>query len=191
MKKTFFAALVASLFATQAMASLQTYNVDPAHTHSRISYDHTGMSTQVLSFKQTSGTVRFNPERRDARLDIHIAMDSADTGFEPFNEHVQGEGFLDAAQFPTATFRSTVVHFDGDTPVSVDGNLTIKGVSKPVTLDISSFFHGPHPVLQEDAIGANATAVIKRSDFNPSRFAPAGDDEVRLNIALEAIIDKS
>jgi len=110
-----------------------------------------------------------------------------DTGSEAFDKHIQGADFLDTANHPTATFKSTKVTFDGDRPVSVEGNLTIKGISKPVTLTVTSFLAKPHPILKKDALGANATTVIKRSEFNAGKFAPNVGDEVTLEIAIEAI----
>lgn len=110
-----------------------------------------------------------------------------DTGTALFNEHIQGEDFFDTAKYPTITFKSTGVKFDGDKPVSIDGNLTVKGVTKPVTLTVTSFQAMPHPILKKDAIGANAVAKIKRSEFNAGKYAPYVSDDVTLTIALEAI----
>lgn len=187
MKKILVAAAFASLFAGQAMAAPQTYELDPAHTFPRFSYDHMGMSKQILRFNKTTGTVVLDKEAKEARVDIAIDMKSIDTGFDTFDEHIQGADFLDTAQYPTATFKSTKVVFEGDKPASIEGDLTIKGISKPVTLTVTSFFNGPHPMMEKDAIGANATAVIKRSEFNAGKFAPGVGDEVTLDIALEAM----
>jgi polyisoprenoid-binding protein YceI len=187
MKKALIAATFFAVFAGQAIAAPQTYSVDSSHTFPRFSYDHMGLSKQVLSFKKTTGTVVLDKEAKDANVDIVIDMTSVNTGFDPFNGHIQGADFLDTAQFPTATFKSTKVVFDGDKPVSVEGDLTIKGVTKPITLKINSFFNGQHPMLKKDAIGANATGVISRTAFNAGRFAPGVGDEVTLDIALEAV----
>ncbi|NYT25838.1 polyisoprenoid-binding protein [Alcaligenaceae bacterium] len=189
MKKTLIAAAFATFFAGQALAAPQTYVLDPAHTFPRFSYDHMGLSKQILRFNKTTGTVVFDKEAKQAQVDVTIDMKSVDTGFEPFNGHIQGGDFLDTAQFPTATFKSTKVVFDGDKPVSIEGDLTIKGITKPVTLTVTSFFSGAHPMMKKDAIGANATAVIKRSEFNAGKFAPGVSDEVTLDIALEALVE--
>lgn len=188
MKKTLIAAAFATFFAGQALAAPQTYAVDSSHTFPRFSYNHMGMSKQILSFKKTTGTVVLDKDAKDAKVDITIDMTSVNTGFDTFDDHIQGEDFLDTAKFPTATFKSTKVVFDGDTPASVEGDLTIKGITKPVTLTITSFFNGPHPMMKKDAIGANATAVISRTEFNAGKYAPGVGDEVTLDIALEAIV---
>ncbi len=187
MKKTLIAAAFAAFFAGQALAAPQTYSVDPAHTFPRFSYDHMGMSKQILRFDKTSGTVVLDKAARQAEVDVTIDMTSVSTGFEMFNGHIQGEDFLDTTQFPTATFKSTQVVFDGDKPVSIAGDLTIKGITQPVTLTVTSFYNGSHPMMKKDSIGANATAVISRTAFNAGKFAPGVGDEVTLDIALEAV----
>ncbi len=178
-----------TLVAGQAMAAPQTYTLDPAHSFPRFSYDHMGMSKQILRFNKTTGTVVLDKEAKQANVDVTIDMKSIDTGFDLFDEHIQAADFLDTAKFPTATFKSTKVIFEGDKPASIEGDLTIKGITKPVILTVTSFFNGAHPMLEKDSIGANATAVIKRSEFNAGKFAPGVGDEVTLDIALEAITE--
>ena len=188
MKKTLIAAAFATFFAGQALAAPQTYNIDSTHTFPRFSYNHMGMSKQILRFNKTTGTVVLDKAAKKAEVDVTIDTTTVDTGTEVFNGHIKGADFLDTAQFPTATFKSTNVVFEGDKPVSIEGNLTIKGVTKPVTLKVTSFFNGEHPMLKKEAIGANAETVIKRSEFNAGKFAPAVSDEVVIDIALEAIV---
>jgi len=182
--------LAAALFAAlagSAIAAPVTYNVDGSHTYPRFSYSHFGFSTQLSSFKNTSGKVVFDAEAKTGSVDITIDMKSVNTGFDDFNGHIQGEDFLDTAKFPTATFKSTKVVFEGDKPKSIDGVLTIKGVSKPVTLTVTRFLAMPHPMMKKPAIGADAFTTIKRSEFNAGKFAPYVGDEVRIDIAIEAI----
>lgn len=188
MKKTLIAALFASAIAGPAFAAPQTYVVDSSHTFPRFSYNHMGLSKQILSFKKTTGTVVLDKDSNEAEVDITIDMTSINTGFELFDQHIQNEDFLDTARYPTATFKSTKVVFEGDKPVSIEGDLTIKDVTKPVTLTVTHFFSGPHPMLQKDAIGANASATIIRSEFNAGKYAPGVGDEVTLDIALEAVV---
>lgn len=189
MKKTLIAAAFATFFAGQALAAPQTYVIDSSHTFPRFSYNHMGMSKQILRFNKTTGTVVLDKAAKEAKVDVTIDTTTIDTGFEAFDGHIQGADFLDTAKFPTATFKSTKVVFEGDKPVSIDGDLTIKGITKPVTLTVTSFFNGPHPMLKKEAVGANATTVIKRSDFGAGKYAPAVGDEVTLDIALEAVVE--
>ena len=179
---TLLAALVGS-----SLAAPVTYEVDGTHTFPRFSYSHFGLSTQLSSFSRTSGKVVFDAQARSGNVDITIDMTSVNTGFADFNGHIQAEDFLDTARHPKATFKSTRVVFEGDKPRSIDGVLTIKGVSKPVTLNLTSFLAMPHPMLKKPALGANAHTTIKRSEFNAGKFAPYVGDEVRIDVAIEAI----
>lgn len=178
---------LAGLIATPVFAAPETYAVDPSHTYPRFEYNHFGYSNQVQRFNKTSGTIVLDRAAKTASVDITIDATSVDTGYALFDEHIQGEDFFDTARYPTITYKSTAVRFKGNKPVAIDGLLTIKGVSKPVTLTVTSFHAMPHPMLNKDAIGANAVARIKRSDFNAGKYAPHVSDEVTLNIAVEAV----
>ena len=186
-KQLSLAVALAAALVAPAMAAPQTYVVDSTHTFPRFSYSHFGYSTQLSSFKQTTGKVVFDAQAKTGSVDISIDTRSVNTGFDDFNGHIQGEDFLDTAKFPTATFKSTRVVFEGDAPKRIEGQLTIKGVTKPVTLSVTSFQAMPHPMLKKPALGANATTTIKRSEFNAGKFAPYVGDEVRIDIAIEAI----
>ena len=180
-------ALAAASLNTAAFAAPETYVADSSHTFSRFSYSHFGYSTQQSRFNKNSGKVVFDKAAKTGSVDITIDTKSVDTGNDTFNEHIQGEDFLDTAKYPTATFKSTKVIFEGDKPAKIEGNLTLKGVTKPVTLTVTSFQAMPHPMLKKDAIGANAFTVVKRSEFNAGKYAPYVGDEVRIDVAIEAI----
>src|SRR5208337_3253648 len=150
---------------------------DPNHTFVRFSYNHMGFSTQQSRFNTTTGTVVLDPVAKTAQIDIVIDTKSVDTGSELFNGHIQAADLLDTADFPTATFKSTAVKFDGDTPTSIDGILTVKGISKPVTLKVTSFKHALN-MQKKDQVGADATVMIKRSDYKMDKFVPMVGDDV-------------
>jgi len=181
------AALSVSTAATAAFAAPETYTIDGTHTFPNFSYSHFGLTTQISKFDKTTGTVTLDKAARAGAVDIVIDMTSVNTGYGTFDEHIQGEDFLDTAKYPTATFKSTKVTFDGDRPATIVGNLTIKGVTKPVTLKVSHFVTMPHPMLNKDTIGANASTVIKRTEFNAGMYAPHVGDEVTITVSLEAI----
>ena len=181
------ALVLAAAHAAPALAAPETFVVDGTHTFPRFAYSHFGFSTQLSRFDKTSGKIVFDRVAKTGAVDIVIDAKSVDTGYPTFNEHIQGEDFLDTAKYPTATFKSTAVRFEGDKPVAIDGNLTLKGVTRPVTLTVTSFQAMPHPMLKKDAIGANATTTVKRSDFNAGKYAPYVGDEVTITIAVEAI----
>lgn len=181
--------VLASAAAAPAHAAPTTYVIDGTHTFPRFSYQHFGYSTQLSRFNRTRGQVVFDPVARTGSVEIEIDMRSVDTGVDKFDEHIQAADFLDTARFPTATFRSTKVRFEGDRPVAIDGLLTIKGVAKPVTLTVTSFQAKQHPMLKKPAIGADAHTTIRRSEFGAGKYAPDVGDEVRIDVALEAVAE--
>jgi polyisoprenoid-binding protein YceI len=190
MKRLTRITLVAAALATLsgvASAAPETFVIDGGHTFPRFSYNHFGLSTQLSRFNKTTGKIVLDKEAKTGSVDVVIDTKSVDTGFTVFNGHIQGEDFLDTEKYPTATFKSTKVRFEGDKPVAVDGNLTIKGVTKPVTLTLTNFLLMPHPMMKKDAIGANATTKIRRTEFNAGKYAPNVGDEVTIDISVEAI----
>jgi len=176
-------------FSAAAFAAPESFSIEPTHTYPRFEYSHFGYSNQQQRFDKTSGKIVVDRAAKTGSVDVTIDAKSVNTGYALFNSHLQGADFFDTEKFPTITFKSTQVKFDGDKPVAVDGNLTIKGVTKPVTLTVTSFHTMPHPMLKKDAIGANAVAKVKRSEFNMGKNVPYVSDEVTLSIAVEAIKD--
>lgn len=187
LSRAFAVAILAGATATAAFAAPETYNADPNHTFANFSYSHMGLSSQISKFSKTTGTVTWDKAAKTGSVDITIDMKSVDTGSNLFNGHIQGADFLDTEKYPTATFKSTKVTFSGDEPAAIEGNLTIKGVTKPVTLTVTHFKNMAHPMLKKDAIGANATTQVKRTDFNAGKYAPLVGDDVTITISLEAI----
>jgi polyisoprenoid-binding protein YceI len=181
------AAIVLAASAASAFAAPETFNLDSTHSFPRFSYSHLGYSIQMSRFDKATGTVTLDKVAKTATVDIVIDTKSVSTGSTTFNEHIQGEDFLDTAKHPTATFKSTKVIFEGDKPAKIEGNLTLKGITKPVTLTVTAFHAMPHPMMKKDAIGANATTKVKRTDFNMGKNAPYVGDEVTIDIALEAV----
>jgi polyisoprenoid-binding protein YceI len=185
--KKIVALLIAAGVSLAAHAAPETYVIDPGHTAPRFEYSHFGYSNQVSRFDKTDGKIVIDKAAKTGSVDVTIDTKSVNTGFPLFNSHIQGADFLDTAKYPTITYKSSKVNFAGDKVVSVDGNLTIKGITKPVTLTVTSFQCMPHPMLKKDACGANAVAKILRSDFNAGKYAPHVGDEVTLTFAVEAI----
>lgn len=179
--------LIAAGISLSATAAPETFVIDNSHTFPRFEYSHFGFSNQVSRFDKTSGKIVLDRAAKTGSIDVTIDTASVNTGHTLFNSHIQGEDFLDTKKFPTITYKSSKFNFNGDTLASVDGNLTIKGVTKPVKLEVTSFKCMPHPMLKKDACGANAVARIKRSEFNAGKYAPNVGDEVTLTIPVEAI----
>jgi polyisoprenoid-binding protein YceI len=186
MKRITVLSLIAG-FSGAALAAPETYVIDGTHTLPRFSYSHFGYSNQMSRFDRTTGKIVLDRQAKTGSVEISVDTTSVDTGYPLFNEHIQGEDFLDTAKYPTMTFTSDKLKFKADKLVAVDGTLTLKGISKPVKLTVTSFQCMPHPMLKKDACGANATAVIKRTDFNMGKYAPYVSDEVTITIPVEAV----
>lgn len=179
--------IAASLLSANALAASETYIIDSNHSMPRFEYSHFGYSVQLSRFDKTTGKITLDRAAKTGSVDVTIDATSVNTGYPLFNKHIQGEDFFDTEKYPTITFKSTNLKFDGDKVASVDGNLTVKGVTKPVTLTVLSFQCMPHPMLKKEACGATATTKIKRSEFNAGKYAPNVSDEVTLTIPVESI----
>jgi polyisoprenoid-binding protein YceI len=186
MKRLALAAALAALSAA-AQAAPVTYTIDNSHTYPHFTYNHLGFSNQTHKFDKTSGTVVLDRAAKTGSVDVTIDTTSVNTGYALFNEHIQAADYFDTANHPAITFKSSKMTFKGDQPVSVAGDLTIKGVTKPVTLTITHFKCQPHPMLKVEACGANATTQVKRSVFNMGKNVPYVSDEVTLTLAIEAV----
>ncbi len=180
-------ALALCLSTVSLAHAADTYVTDPNHTFARFSYSHLGYSTQLSRFDKVSGTITLDTAAHTGAADITIDTRSVSTGSDHFNEHIQEADFLDTERFPTATFKGTSMKFKGDVPSEIDGMLTLKGVTRPVALTITSFKCMPHPMLHKDACGADATTQVKRSDFNMSKYVPFVGDDVTITVSVEAV----
>ncbi|MDD4914722.1 MAG: YceI family protein [Methylococcales bacterium] len=176
-------------FAGSALAAPETYMIEGSHTLPRFSYSHFGFSTQSSRFDKTSGKIVIDRQAKTGSVEVTVDTTSVDTGVPLFNEHIQGPDFLDTAKYPTAKFSSDKLKFEGDKLVAVDGVLTLKGISKPLTLKVESFQCMPHPVLKKDACGANASTVISRTEFNMGKYAPYVSDDMNVTIPVEAVLE--
>ena len=185
--KKLIALCIATSFSSIVFAEPETYVIDTNHTKPRFEYNHLGFSDQESRFDTVSGSITLDRAAKTGSVDITIDANSVDSGYPVFNGHLKGEDFFDTAKYPTITYKSDKFRFDGDKLVSVDGDLTIKGITRPVTLTITSMLCKPHPMVKKDACGANAVAHIKRSDFNMAKYVPAVSDEVTLSIPVESI----
>jgi polyisoprenoid-binding protein YceI len=179
------AALTASALSLPLFAA-DSYTVDPRHTFPSFEVLHLGFSTQRGRFNKTGGKIVLDRAAGTGSVDIVIDAASVSTGEPKLEEHLRSEDFLHVQQHPTITFKSTKLNFDGDKLVSVEGELTIRGVTRPTTLTVTNFRCGPHPMNKQEMCGADATTIIKRSDFGVKYAIPAVADEVKLEINVEA-----
>ncbi|AXF00335.1 YceI family protein [Paraburkholderia hospita] len=159
------AGALASSMAAGAFAA-DTYQLDPTHTYPSFEADHMGgVSTWRGKFTKSSGTVTLDRAAKTGTVDVTVDTSSIQIGNTKLEEHLRSPDFFDVAKYPTATYKGTAIKFDGDTPVAVDGQLTMKGITKPVNLKIDSFKCIQHPVLKREVCGVEAEGEFNRSDF--------------------------
>lgn len=180
---------LSALFAAPVFAAPENYTIDPRHTLPAYEVNHLGFSTQRGRFNTTSGKITLDRAAKSGTVQVSIDTSSVSSGVPKLDEHLRGEDFFDVAQHPTMTFKSSNLKFNGDVPVAAEGELTIRGVTKPVTLTITSFKCGPNPIAKKDACGADANTNVKRSDFGMKFALPALGDDVKLLINVEAFKD--
>src|SRR5271169_5666929 len=146
--------LLLALAATSATAASTTYNLDPDHTHPSFEVDHFGgLSTWRGTFKKSTGTVTIDTEAKTGTVDVVIDTATIDFAHDKLNEHVSSAEMLNVAKYPTAEFKGRFVEFANGAPRSISGDLTLHGVTKPVTLTINSFKCIEHPMLKKQVCG--------------------------------------
>lgn len=185
MRKSFLA--VAVMASSIGTAWADNYELDSAHTIPYFSINHLGFSTQMGRFDKAGGKMTLDVAKKTGSVEVTIETDSVSSGFAKRDQHLKSPDFFNAAEFPTMTFKSTKVNFDGDKIASVEGNLTIMKTTKPVTLTVTSMKCGVHPMNKKDVCGFDATTKIKRSEFGMNYGVPAIGDDVTLILAVEAV----
>lgn len=169
--------------ANVANVSGGTYAVDPGHSQIAFSYNHMGFTENMGVIAQPTGTLTLDKAKPAAsKVSITVPIANLTTGIPALNEHLATADFFDAAKFPNATFVSTAIKLKGKTAATITGNLTIKGVTKPVTLAATFYGVGINPMSKKENVGFVATAAIKRSDFGMGAYVPAVGDVVNLKI---------
>jgi polyisoprenoid-binding protein YceI len=177
-----------ALMTGSAIAAPVTYNVDPNHTYPSFEADHLGgLSVWRGKFDKSSGTIVLDKEKSSGTVDITIDASSIDFGHAKLNEHAKSAEIFDVEKFPTATFKGTLAKFKDGAPTEVEGQFTLHGVTKPLTLKINQFKCMPSPMTKKEVCGADASATFNRSDFGVSFGDKYGfKQEVKLQIQVEA-----
>ena len=173
---------------TAAFAEPVTYTMDPAHTDVIAQWNHFGYSNPIAHFGQVDGTITYDPDNvSTSSVEVTLPMSGLSSHVAAFDEHLRSEELFDVANFPEATFRSTHVEAT-DGGLSVAGDLTIKGITRPVVLAATINAVSDHPMTGQPSAGFDATTTIKRSDFGLGLYAPAVSDEVQIRITTEASV---
>ncbi len=159
------AGALAAALSFPAFADVSTYQFDPTHTYPSFEADHFGgLSVWRGKFDKSSGTVTLDRAAKTGTVDVTTQLASISTGNAKLDEHLQTNEFFDVAKYPDAVYKGTV-KFKGDKPAEVVGNLTLHGVTKPLTLKIDSFKCMPHPMLKREVCGIDAVGEFNRDEF--------------------------
>jgi polyisoprenoid-binding protein YceI len=187
--KHHYALLLLVLGITSATAASTTYSVDPDHTHPSFEVDHFGgVSIWRGTFKKTSGTVVIDTVAKTGKVDVVIDTATVDFAHDKLNEHVSSPEMLDVAKYPTAEYKGKFVEFANGAPKTISGDLTLHGVTKPVTLTINSFKCFQNPMLKKEVCGADASGTFNRAEFGVNYGQQYGfKQDVLLRIQVEGV----
>ncbi len=173
---------------TQDPASVRSgsYVLDPAHGKITWSVDHMGFSTYVGQFTDVSANLHLNVRNPSAsRLDATVKMDSVGTFSDGLDKHLKSADFFDTAKFPSASFRATGIRLVDRDTAKISGNLTLRGITRPIEIEADFNQAGINPVDKQYSLGFDGEAKIKRSDFGIAYGLPALGDEVTLHLEAE------
>jgi polyisoprenoid-binding protein YceI len=185
MKKGFAAAALVMILAPALAA--EGYRFDPHHTRPLFEVRHMGFSTQHGRFGKADGKVDIDTAAKRGSVDFTVDTASIDMGTDEWNQHMRSDEFFNVQKFPTMTFRSDRLLFDGDRVVGADGQFTLLGVTRPLHLDVADFRCAPNPMTKAQTCGADISARIRRSDFGMTKFIPLVGDEVKIFVPVEAV----
>ncbi len=189
MKTSFLPCIAGLLLAGAATAAPVTYTIDADHTFPSFEADHLGgLSVWRGKFNKNSGTVVLDKTAATGMVDIAIDTASVDFGHDKLNSWASGADFFNSAQHPQARYQGKLAGFKNGRPTRVDGTLTLRGVSKPVALQIKSFKCMPHPMFKREVCGADALGTFKRDAFGLDAGKNYGFSmDVTLRVQVEAL----
>jgi polyisoprenoid-binding protein YceI len=178
------------------IAAPESYTLDPYHTFVHFAVDHNDFSTIWGRFDKSSGKFTLDREARTGTLEIAVETASVSTGDSARgnrprsrDEHLRSADFFNAVEFPRMTYKAASVRFNRDVPAEVRGELTLLGVTKPVTLTVDRWKCASHPVTKRSVCGGNAVGSLKRTEFGMNWGVPATRDDVRILVTFEAFKD--
>ncbi|MCO9048247.1 YceI family protein [Acinetobacter sp. UC24323] len=185
--KTLSFGLAVTLASTVTLAAPVDYKIDPTHTATVFSWNHFGFSTPSANFSDIQGVIKVdNAKPANSSVNVTIPLSSVNTNVPALDKEFQEEAWFNAAKYPNITFKSTKVETKDKKHFKITGDLTVKGITKPVVLDAVLNKQGEHPMAKVPAIGFNATTSFNRSDFGLGNYVPNVGDKITVNITTEA-----
>ncbi|MCU7697349.1 YceI family protein [Acinetobacter sp. AYS6] len=187
--KTLSFGLAVALASSVTLAAPVDYKIDPTHTATVFSWNHFGFSTPSANFSDIQGVIKVdNAKPANSSVNVTIPLSSVNTNVPALDKEFQEEAWFNAAKYPNITFKSTKVETKDKKHFKITGDLTVKGVTKPVVLDAVLNKQGEHPMAKVPAIGFNATTSFKRSEFGLGNYVPNVGDKITVNITTEATV---
>ncbi len=179
--------VLAGILPLSVAAAEETYVLDPVHSQPMFEVQHMGFSLQRATFTKISGKVVLDRNAHKGAVDVTIDTASIRSFSDRLDAHIRGEDFFNVAKYPTMSFKSSNLIFDGDKLVTVDGELTMLGIARPVSLKVTNFACGEHPFNKKPMCGVEASTTIKRSEWGMKYGIPkAVGDDVRIILPVEA-----
>ncbi|MFA5940913.1 MAG: YceI family protein [Sinimarinibacterium sp.] len=167
-----------------AWAAADRYVLDPTHTYPSIEFPHMGISVWRGKFNRTQGEVALDREARQGTVDIVVDTASIDFGLDPMDEKARSDEWFDVTRYPTAAYKGTI-RFDGDTPAAIDGEISFRGITKPLRLAINSFNCVPHPLTKKEVCGADAQGELNWSEWGMAYSEYGKGDAGRLTLRIQ------
>ena len=189
--KTLSLGLSVAIASSVTLAAPVDYKIDPTHTATVFSWNHFGFSTPSANFTDIQGVIKVdNAKPANSSVEVTIPLSSVNTNVPALDKEFQEEAWFNAAKYPNITFKSTKVETKDKKHFKITGDLTVKGVTKPVVLDAVLNKQGEHPMAKVPAIGFNATTSFNRSAFGIGNYVPNVGDKITVNITTEATAAK-
>jgi polyisoprenoid-binding protein YceI len=180
------------LVASLPVLAAQKYEIDTTHTQVQFTWNHFGFSNPSAMLEKISGDFQFDAaDPTKSTIAVTLPLDGLHTGVPKLDEHLKSADFFDAAKFPSITFKSTKVEKSGADQLKVSGDLSVHGVTKPVTLAVKVNKIGDNPMMKAASAGFDTDITIKRSDFGVDKYIPNVSDDIKVHITLDSHQAKS
>jgi polyisoprenoid-binding protein YceI len=185
MNKSFVACATTLLLATPVF-SADTFTMDPEYTIPVFEVQHLGFTTQRGRFDKTEGKVVLDFPAKKGSVEFTVHTNSLDMGSRAWTVHVSSEGLFNIEKYPTMSFKSDKLVFDGDKVVAAEGQFTLLGVTKPLKVMVNRFACATNPLNKKFMCAGDIAANVKRSEFGMSKYIPTVSDEIKINVPVEA-----
>ena len=177
---------ILALASAASAATAETYQLEKSHADLLFSINHAGFTEKHGSFREFDATLYYDRSKpENSRITVTVLTRSLDTAFPARDEDVRGKAFLDVARYPEMRFESTKVTLIGQGALRIDGSLTLRGITRPLTLQAHLNKEGPNPFDHRPTLGFSAMGSLRRSDFGMLKFLPLIGDTVSITIEFE------